>query len=198
MQNKSKIIILILLAAVIALLVVLIHRQKKQDSDMSIENGTTQSVLKEYKNDQIGLSFMYPSGYTVAPADYPGIDKTRLTLEIKGKGNSYFVDSFDFYQSAPTSYKYSDLKNDDSFGIFFWRSNGAGPYECYEDMDCTPYSDGFQFGARFETTSSSYKIISFYNGKNFRDNKQNHTLDDVKNLPEFKDWFDIIKTVKIY
>lgn len=168
---------------------------EKQESKNSIPS--EQTLWKEYKNDELGFSFRYPSNYEVAAEKFTGENLNySLSGAIKGKNNSFGFSDFDYYKDLRASLSIKDIINTGSSGIIFWRSNGSGPYECYDDMDCTSYSDEFQYGARFVTSKG--QIISFMAGKHFNDGREFHTLEEIMKLPEHKDFFEIIKTVKIY
>jgi hypothetical protein len=166
------------------------------DSKSEVNNGTLS--LKEFEDKNLGFSFLYPSTYIVSAEELQGVG---LNYYYQGMINSdkynYSFTDFDHYQDNPMSYKYQTMQFPGAIGIYFWRSNGSGPYECYEDQDCTPYSDEFQFGIRFDLKKQDkYKTITFYGSKIFRDGKTSHTLADVINLPEYKDLFEITKTFK--
>ncbi len=175
--------------------------ERKEAVDEKQETQKVNSIdnisWKEYKNDELGFSFRYPSNYEVTAEKFTG-ENLNYTLygAIKGKNNSFGFSDFDYYKDLRASMSVKDIINTESSGIIFWRSNGSGPYECYDDMDCTPYSDEFQYGARFVTSKG--KIISFMAGKHFNDGRETHTLEEIMKLPEHKDFFETIKTVKIY
>ncbi len=216
MQNSSsKFIQILLIGILIALLFIiakpwlfkndisveqeLVSQEEQQEtqvnqevkiSSVASQDIKNKSVWKFYLNEDLRFSFSYPPTYYVEPY---GVSNFSTQLITDGN-NKYFFSEFDIYKSitGPKAYKSEILNNENSEGILFWRSNGSGPSECHDDLECVPYSDEFQFGARFEVADN--QVITFSNGKIFRDGKESHTLDDVKNLPEFKDFFEIIKT----
>lgn len=176
-------------------------------TNQPVENTATKDVTftvpidwKEYKNDELGISFMYPSNYQVSvEKDSDETSYATFSGTIKNKTSSFYFSNFDYYKDLSRSLSYKTIINPQALGIIFWRSNGSGPYECYDNQDCTPYSDEFQYGARFDlTTPENHKVFTFFNEIRFNDGKTTHSIEEAKTLPAHKDFFEIIKTIKVF
>jgi hypothetical protein len=148
---------------------------------------------KEYRNNEIGISFKYPPDSNVI---LENISDDHLHF-IGRMGNNNYVFRFsdlNIYKEIAKTTQYKVIENQENAGILFWRSVAFDPKKC---LECLPYSDEFQYYASFDLKQVG-RVITFSGTKIFNDGKEAHSLEEVMNLLGHKDFFDIIRTVRTY